>query len=150
MFGASCTLRPTLFDHFRSLWPGTVECISLTGIFNDLLFKIAVRSDRLFILVSGFLDSFFTAFDLRTTNRGTGLNFKELVYGRIKMMTVLCPAWAHTYQTMCLGFLGLQPRSAPAFCFSAAQDEKTVLHATYLPYHYQNDWYRVSWPETFH
>ena len=107
-----------------------LECISLTGIFNDLLFKIAVRSDRLFILVSGFLDAFFTALDLRRTNRGTGLNFKELMYGRMKMMTVLCPAWAHTYQTMCLGFLGLQPRSAPAFCFSAALAEKTVLHAT--------------------
>ena len=26
------------------------------------------------------------------------------MYGRIEMMSALCPAWAHTYQTMCLGF----------------------------------------------
>ena len=61
--------------------------------FNEHFFKIAVRSDRLCILVAG----------LRT-NRGAGLHFRELMYGRIKMMTALCPAWAHTYQTMCLGF----------------------------------------------
>ena len=95
---------PILFYHLNSLWPGTNECISPTAIFNDLLIKIAVRSDRLCILVSGLLDAFVTAFNLRRTHRGLGLNFKELLDGRIKMMTALCPAWAHTYQTMCLGF----------------------------------------------
>ena len=30
--------------------------------------------------------------------------FRELVYGRIKMRTALCLAWARTYQTMCLEF----------------------------------------------
>ena len=44
---------PILFYHLNSLWPGTNECISPTAIFNDLLIKIAVRSDRLCILVSG-------------------------------------------------------------------------------------------------
>ena len=58
---------PTLLDHIRSLWPGASECISPTAIFNDVLFKIAVRSDRLCILVSGLLDAFVTAFDLRRT-----------------------------------------------------------------------------------
>ena len=56
------------------------------------------------ILVSGLLDAFVTAFILRRTRDGYGLNFGELMCGRIKMMTVLCPAWAHTYQTMCFGF----------------------------------------------
>ena len=96
---------PTLFDYFRSLWPGICECISPTAIFNELLFKLSVRSDRLCILVAGLLDAFVTALNLRRTHQETGLNFKELMYGRIKMMTALCPAWAHTYQTMCLGFL---------------------------------------------
>ena len=40
--------------------------------------------------------------NLRRTNRGPGLNFKELIHGRIKMMTALCLAKAYTYQIMCL------------------------------------------------
>ena len=70
----------------------------------SILFKIAVRSDRLCILVAGLLDVFVTASNLQRTNRGAGLHFRELMCGRIKMMTALCPAWAHTYQTMCFGF----------------------------------------------
>ena len=81
---------PTLFGYIRSLWPGASDCISPTAIFNDLLFKIAVRSDRLCILVAGFFDTFVTVFNLRRTQPGPGLNFKELTYGRIKMMTALC------------------------------------------------------------
>ena len=91
------------FESFCSLWPGTGECISPWAIFNELLFKIAVRSDKLCILVAGLLDAFVTDYNLQRTNHGLGLNFKELMY-RSKMMTALCPAWAHTYQTMCLGF----------------------------------------------
>ena len=93
-----------LSDHLNSPWQGTKEYISPTAIFNDLLFKIAVRSDRLCILVAGLLDAFVTAFNLRRTYWGPGLNFKEFTCGKTKMMTALCPAWAHTYQTMCLGF----------------------------------------------
>ena len=48
----------TLFDHLKSFWRGTGECISPANIFNDILFKIAVRSDRLCILVTGLLDAF--------------------------------------------------------------------------------------------
>ena len=80
---------------------GTGECISPTSIFNDLLFKNAVLSDRLCILMAGLSDAFVTAFNLRRTHRGLGLNIKELMQGRIKMMTALCPALDHT---MCLGF----------------------------------------------
>ena len=51
--------------------------------------KIAVRSDRLCILVAGLLDAFVTAYKLQRTNRGPGLLFRELVYGRIRMRTAL-------------------------------------------------------------
>ena len=94
----------TLFESLCSLSPGIGECISPTAIFNELSSKIAARSDRLCILVAGLLDAFVTAYNLQRNNRGSGLNFKELMYGRVKMMTALCPAWAHTYQTMCLEF----------------------------------------------
>ena len=95
---------PILFESSCSLWPCTGECISPTAIFNDLLFKSAVRSDRLCILVAGLLDAFVTTYRLLRTNRGPGFNFTELMYDTIKMMTALCPAWAHTYQTMCFCF----------------------------------------------
>ena len=86
---------PTLFDHLNSLLPCTSECISPTAIINDLLFKIAVRSDRLCILVSGLLEAFVAvAFNWRRSNRGLGINIRELSYGRVKMMAVLCLAWA--------------------------------------------------------
>ena len=70
----------------------------------QLLSQIAVRSDRLCILVAGLLDAFVAAYNLQRTNRGPGPLFRELVCRRIKMMTALCFAWAHTYQTMCLEF----------------------------------------------
>ena len=95
---------PTILESLCSLWPGTGEGMSPTAVFNDLLFKIAIRSDRLCILVAGLLGAFVTAWNLQRTNRGLSLNFKQITYGRIKMMTALCPAWAHTFQTMCLGF----------------------------------------------
>ena len=69
----------------RQFWPSTGECICPTPVFNDLLFKIAVRSDRLCILLSGLLDDFVTSFNLRRTNHGIGLNLKELMYGRLEM-----------------------------------------------------------------
>ena len=74
---------PTIFESLCPLWPGTGECISPTPIFNELLFKIAVRSDRLCILVTGLLDAFVTAKNLLRTNCGLGLNFQS-TYGRIK------------------------------------------------------------------
>ena len=83
---------PILFDHLSSLWPGTNVCFSLTAIFNDTLFKIAVRGDRLCTLVTGLPDGFVSVCNQRRTHRGPGLNFKELMYGRIKMMTTLCPS----------------------------------------------------------
>ena len=87
--------------------------------------KIAVRSDRLCILVAGLLDAFVTAYKLQRTNRGPGLLFRELVYGRIKMRTALCLAWARTYQTMCLEFHLEQLRPA---AFELAKPKKfTVL-----------------------
>ena len=84
--------------------------------YNDLLFKIAVRSDMLCILVAGLLDAFVTAYSLQGTNSGPGLNFRELTYGRIKMMTALCPAFSHTFQTMRLANLirsCLKPSGCP-------------------------------------
>ena len=133
-----CNRCPTLFDHLLSLslLHGTGECISPMPIFNDLLFKIAVRNDRLHILLSGLLDAFVTAFNLRKTHRGIDLNFFELMYGRNNMMTAQCPAGAHTYQSMCLHSSAdeLWPTA-----FQLLQAEKTLSLASYLPCHYQND-----------
>ena len=78
--------------------------MSPTAIFNELLFKLAVRSDRLCMLVAGLFDAFGTAYNLQRTDHVLGLFLLELVHERINMMTALCLVWAHTWQTMCLEF----------------------------------------------
>ena len=102
---------PVLFDHLNSLWPGTGECISPTAILHDLS-QIAVRSDRLCILLSGLVDAFVTAFNVWSSNRASHLNLKELMYGSIKMMTAQWSAWAHTYQSTCFNVSADQLRPA--------------------------------------
>ena len=107
---------PTLFDYFLTLWPGTSACISPVAIFHVLLFKIAVRSKRLCILVAVLLEAFVTAFNSRRTHRGLGLNLKELMHGRIKMMTTLCSAWAHTPTRRCAWDLTLNNSNKKLSC----------------------------------
>ena len=102
-FGITIDAPPFLTPYVLSGLSPT-SAFSPTAIFDELLFKIAVRGDRICIMVAGLLDAFVTSYNLQRTNRGPGLNFKELKYGRIKRMTPLCPARAHTYETMCLGF----------------------------------------------
>ena len=86
------------------------DSMGRTAIFTDLLFKIAARGERLCILVARLLDAFVTVFNLLKTNHGILLNFRELIDGRVKMKTALCPAGAHTYQSMCLGYNSDQHR----------------------------------------
>ena len=47
----------------HSQWSGTGECIPPKAIFRLKKEQIAVRSDRLCILVSGLVDAFVTAFN---------------------------------------------------------------------------------------
>ena len=101
----SDTILCLLFhNHPRSFWPGLAHGIRPGAKFNDLLFKIAVRSSRLCILVSGLLGASVTTFNLYRKCRKGDLCFSELMHGRMKLMTAVCPAWAHTYQSMCLGY----------------------------------------------
>ena len=53
---------PSLFRFLLAIWPGTGECISPTAISNDLVFKIAIPSDMLCIVVSGLFGAFVAAF----------------------------------------------------------------------------------------
>ena len=86
-----------MFDFFSFLWVGGIESISRIAMLH------VVGSDGLCMLVAGLLGAFIAAFILRRTHRGPGLNIRELMYGRIKLMTTLCPAWAHTHQQCASG-----------------------------------------------
>ena len=55
-----------------------------------------------------------------------GFNFRELMYCRIEMMTVLCQAWAHTFQARCLGFSTEQLRPE---AFRLPNIQETVSYA---------------------
>ena len=124
---------PTLFRSLLVIWPGTGECISPTAIFDDLWFKIGVRRDRLCIFESGLVDAFVTSFKLRRTHQGQGLNFHELMHGRKKKMAALCPAWAHTYQTMCLGFSPEQLRPEATGSPTPQKMSMVLHHAATTP-----------------
>ena len=83
---------------------GLVPTNVFLPLLNNLLLHIGIRSDRLCIFLSGLLNAFITEFHLRRTHQGHGLNFNELMHGRIQMMTALCLALAHTHQTIFWGF----------------------------------------------
>ena len=72
-----------------------------------------------------------------------GINFRELTYGRIEMMTSLYPAWAHTYQTMCI-----QQGTLPTGSFQVTQTQQKFSEIAHLPNCYQNDWKLTAqtWP----
>ena len=120
---------PVLFKHLNPFSPGVAETIGRTAIFTDLLFNIAVRGERLCILVARLLDAIVTVFNLQRTNHGILLNFRQLMYGRVKMMNDVCPTWAHTYQSMC--WATIQTSWAWELPSAEAQ-KKEILYAAYV------------------
>ena len=148
-----CLLGCHLLTALRSMsypvrllsFPVAWNVISLRAIFNDLLFKIAVQSDRLNIfLCLVYWMLFVMAFNLRRTHQGPGLNFEELTYGRIKMMTALCPTWP---TMMCLGF---RPQQLRLEAFRLPKPKLVFFYVAYLPNYHQNDWNRGSRLEIIH
>ena len=93
--------------------------------------KLPFASDRLCILVSGLLDAFVTTFNVRRTHRDLGLNFRDLMRGRIKMMTAQCRAWLHTY-------LSFSPDQLGPTAFWLPKPKKRCP-CFLLSSHYQND-----------
>ena len=132
-----CNQCLTLFRSLLAILPGTSECISPTAMLNNLLLHIGIRSDRLCILVSSLLDVFVTAFHLRRTHQGHGVNFHQLMHGRTQMMTALCLALAHTYQTMSWGF---SPEQLRPEAFRQVKAQEKVPYAAQLPNYHQTDW----------
>ena len=112
----------TLFRSLLAILPGTSQCISPTAILKNLLLQIGIRGDRLCILVSSLLDAFVTALHLRRTHQGHSINFHQLMHGRIQIMTALCPALAHAYQTIWWGFCPEQLKPE-AFSLLKAQEK---------------------------
>ena len=55
-------------------------------------------------LVAKLLDAFVAAFNLQRADQGFHLRFREVMCGRVKMMTALCLAWANTCQSTYLGY----------------------------------------------
>ena len=135
----STPLRPAPMSVFHQWISSTTYCSKL---------PFAVK--RLCILVSGLLEPFVAAFSLRRTYQGLGLNFTELMYGRIKMMTAPCQAWAPHLPDDADDVLGVSTRNNSNLKPSGCPSRKTILHVAYLPNYYQDDWNRVSPMETLH
>ena len=71
------------FESICSLWPGTGECIAPTALFNELLFKLAVGSDKVCILVAVLLDALCPAYNL------VGLNRQPWVFSAAKRLAFM-------------------------------------------------------------
>ena len=128
---------PTLLRSLFAIWLGT----------GDMLFNIAVRNDRLCTLMSGLFDAFVTVFNLWRTHQDHGLNFRALMYGRIKMMTAL---FSGVGPHLPDDVLGIQPGTAQTGSFSGYPNpRKSFLccpAAELLP----DDWNCFSRLESFY
>ena len=62
-----------------------------------------LRSLQHGIVVSGFLDAFVHAHHKHRRDSANAGNFGDCVSGRVRFMTAITSAYAHAYQTICLG-----------------------------------------------
>ena len=77
---------------------------SWDAIWHDTIFKMWNRRNRLCILGTGLIDAFVNVSNKHGPYQNNELCFRELMHGRIKMMTRVGPAWSRTHQSLSLGW----------------------------------------------
>ena len=77
---------------------------SWDAIWHDTIFKMWNRRNRLCILGTGLIDAFVNVSNKHGPYQNNELCFRELMHGRIKMMTRVCSAWSRTHQSLSLGW----------------------------------------------
>ena len=91
------------FSTLNPLWANVDNCVRRDAIFRDLIVKICTWSRRLFILGAGLIDAFVSAFNQHHSVSVTTSASGSSCMKRIANVTTVCPAWAQTYQSLCLG-----------------------------------------------
>ena len=71
-------------------------------LLHDLVTQVFLRSLQYGIVVMGLIDAFVYAHHQHRQSIENSGNFGDCMKGRIRFMTAITPAYAHTYQATCL------------------------------------------------
>ena len=72
-------------------------------LLHDLVSRVFLRRIQYGIVVLGFLGAFVYAHHKHRRDSANAGNFGDCMTGRVQFMTAITPAYAHAYQTICLG-----------------------------------------------
>ena len=92
-----------LYNIFLSFWRHATILPPRNHLLHDLVSRVFLRSLQYGIVVLGFLDAFVYAHHKHRRFSANAGNFGDCVKGRVRFMTAITPAYAHAYQTICLG-----------------------------------------------
>ena len=93
---------PRLYHIFLSFWRHATILPSRNCLLHDLTSRVFLRSLQHGIVVLGFLDAFVYPHLKHRLDSASAGNFGDCLRGRVRLMTAITPAYAHTYQTTCL------------------------------------------------
>ena len=88
--------------HF-SFWRRATILPPRNCLLHDLVYHVFLRNLQYGIVVPGFLDSFVYAHHKHRLDSANHGNFGDCLARRVRFRTAITPAYAHTYQTICLG-----------------------------------------------
>ena len=92
-----------LYNLFLSFWRHATMVPPRNCLLHDLISRVFLRSLQYGIVVLGFLDAFVCAHHKHRLDSANAGNFGDCLAGRVRFMTAITPAYAHAYQTICLG-----------------------------------------------
>ena len=94
---------PRLHNLFLSFWRHATMAPQRNCLLHDLISRVFLRSLQYGIVVLGFLDTFVYAHHKHRLHYANAGNFGDCMSGRVRFMTAITLAYAHAYQTICLG-----------------------------------------------
>ena len=93
---------PRLYNIFLSLWRRATILLPRNCLSRNLVTRLFLQSLQHGIVVLGFLDAVVSAHQKHRLDSKNAGNFGDCVKGRIRFMTAITPAFAHTHQATCL------------------------------------------------
>ena len=94
---------PRLYNFFLSFWRHATILPPRNCLLHDLISRVFLRILQYGIVVLSFLDAFVYAHHKHRLDSANAGNFGDCLTRRIRFMTAITPAYAHAYQTICLG-----------------------------------------------
>ena len=134
---------PILFDNLNSLWPGTIECISPTAIFNDLLLKNCCSQRQTLRHCVWIIGCF--CYGCEGPNE-VSASFSRNFFFRQDRNDHSPLSGVGSYHMMCLGF---NPEQLSPGAFRLPKQKKN-RHVNDLPRYHQDVRDRIPWLKASH